>query len=109
MLHSITALKKVEHHIDEGIDGLTPEQAKIIEGAITFQTVPCNDVMTNIGKVDLMLGFNTVVDEKCMEDIRRDGKSRIPICLNDDKNKIVAFLLAKSVVGVDPTKKKTVK
>lgn len=36
MLHSIQALKKVEAHIPEGIEGLTADQAKMIEGAITF-------------------------------------------------------------------------
>ena len=51
MLHSIEALRKVEEHLPEGIDGLTGEQAKMIEGAITFQTEPVEKVMTGIHKV----------------------------------------------------------
>ena len=64
--------------------------------------------MTSVRKINLILGFNSVVDETCLFNIRRDGKSRIPICLNGEKNKIVAFLLTKSLIGVDPAQKKTI-
>lgn len=55
MLHSIHALKKVEDHLPAGVEGLTTQQAKIVEGALTFQTVPCKEVMTNYEKVTLAL------------------------------------------------------
>jgi hypothetical protein len=32
----VNALKNVEEHLPEGINGLTEEQARMIEGAITF-------------------------------------------------------------------------
>jgi CBS domain containing-hemolysin-like protein len=62
MLHSVHALRRVSrHHLPEGIDGLTQEQAKMIEGAITFQQEPCEEVMTKISKVNFMLTLDSVV------------------------------------------------
>jgi len=56
MLHSVHALRRVSrHHLPEGIDGLTQEQAKMIEGAITFQQEPCEEVMTKSQKLILCL------------------------------------------------------
>lgn len=107
MLHSIQALKKVEEHLPEGIDGLTAEQAKMVEGAITFQAVPCEEVMTKIGKVTFTLTMETVLTAKALNDIRENGFSRIPICKDGNRNQIVAFLLTKSLVGID-TNNKTV-
>ncbi len=107
MLHSIQALKKVEEHLPDGIDGLTAEQAKMVEGAITFQAVPCEEVMTKIGKVTLTLTMETVLTAKALNDIRENGFSRIPICKDGNRNQIVAFLLTKSLVGID-TNNKTV-
>lgn len=62
MLHSIDALKKVEEHLPSGIDGLTGNQAKIIEGAITFQEEAVEKVMTPFNKVSYSLTMDTVVN-----------------------------------------------
>ena len=49
MLHSVQALHKVDaHHMPDGVEGLTADQAKMIEGAITFSTEACEEVMTKI-------------------------------------------------------------
>lgn len=84
MLHSVQALKKVEEHLPEGIDGLTAEQAKMIEGAITYQDEHVENVMTPISKVGLLLSMDTVLDSKTLRKIKVNGYSRIPICQNDD-------------------------
>lgn len=86
---------------------MTAEQAKMVEGAITFQAVPCEEVMTKIGKVTFTLTMETVLTAKALNDIRENGFSRIPICKDGNRNQIVAFLLTKSLVGID-TNNKTV-
>lgn len=79
MLHSVQALKKVEEHLPEGIDGLTAAQAKMIEGAITFQGVPCVEVMTKLFKVTYFVSMKTVLNQQVLDEIRENGFSRIPV------------------------------
>lgn len=62
MLHSVQALKRVEEHLPEGIEGLSSEQAKMIEGAITFQTVKCDEVMTSVAKIHFTLDMDSVLN-----------------------------------------------
>lgn len=79
----------------------------MVEGAITFQAVPCEEVMTKIGKVTFTISMETVLDNKVLNSIRENGFSRIPICKEGNRNQIIAFLLTKSLVGID-THNKTV-
>lgn len=55
LLHSVNALKAVEDHIPEGINGLSEEQARMIEGALTFQEATCQEVMSPVSSVDFTL------------------------------------------------------
>lgn len=104
MLHSMEALKKVESHLPEGIQGLTHEQAKIVEGAITFQEVACHEVMTKIDRVKYTLTMDRVMDTKTLKEIKINGFSRVPI-IHDDV--IIGILLTKSLIGIDPSQGKT--
>jgi CBS domain containing-hemolysin-like protein len=108
MLHSVNALKKVEEHIEDGITGITSDQARIVEGALSYQTVKCEEIMTNIKKVSLTLEMDTVLTSKLLIEIRDIGFSRIPIIHNGDINKIVGILLTKSLIGLDISQGKTV-
>jgi CBS domain containing-hemolysin-like protein len=58
----------------------------MIEGAITFQAVPCEEVMTRIAKVQYTLNMETVMDSKVLNEIRENGFSRIPICKDGNRN-----------------------
>jgi hypothetical protein len=66
MLHSVQALKRVEEHLPEGIDGLTSEQAKMIEVAITFQSVKCDEVMTSVAKINFTIDMETVMTSEML-------------------------------------------
>ena len=109
MLHSIHALKKVEDHLPQGIQGLTGEQTKMVEGCITFQTATCGEVMTSISKVRFTLTMETILNEEMLIRIKQNGFSRIPIIKDGDNNLIVAVLLTKSLIGLDPGKAKTIR
>lgn len=106
-LHSVNALKKVGHHLPDGIDGLTYDQARMIEGAITFQQEPCEEIMTKIARVNFVLSLDQVITNDTLRQIRVNGYSRIPIVESQEEIVIIAFLLTKSLVGLDTSQKKT--
>lgn len=109
MLHSQQALGRINsHHLPEGIDGLTQDQARMIEGAITFQQEPCEEVMTKISKVTFTLTLDSIVTAETLNLIRDNGYSRIPIVETEgEQNTIIAFLLSKSLVGLEIKERKT--
>jgi CBS domain containing-hemolysin-like protein len=81
----------------------------MIEGAITFQSVPCEEIMTKISRVTYTLEMETVLSTQVLNEIRENGYSRIPICEGGNINKIVAFLLTKSLIGLDTSQQKTLR
>lgn len=99
----------MEEHLPEGIEGLTHEQAKMIEGAITFQTVPCEEIMTKISRVTYTLDMGTVMSTEVLSEIRGNGYSRVPICEDGNINKIVGYLLTKSLIGLDTSQERTLR
>lgn len=109
-LHSVQALRNVDlHHLPTGVEGLSIDQAKMIEGALTFQQEKCEEIMTKITKVDFTITLDTVMDSEKLKQINRNGYSRIPVVSNekDEGHLIFAFLLAKSLVGLDTSERKT--
>ena len=108
MIHSVQALKRVEEHLPEGVEGLSHEQAKMIEGAITYASVTCDEIMTSVAKINFTLEMDTALTSDVLQYIRDIGYSRIPIVENGDKNKIIGVLLTKSLIGVNSSKGKTV-
>jgi CBS domain containing-hemolysin-like protein len=109
MLHSVQALKRVEEHLPEDIEGLSHDQAKMIEGAITYSSVTCDEVMTSVAKINFTLDMDSVLTCDLLQQVREIGYSRIPIVENGDKNKIIAVLLTKSLIGLDSGNDKTVR
>lgn len=108
MLHSRDALKKVEDHLPDGVDGLSGDQAKMIEGAITFQTEVVEKVMSPIKKMTQTVTMETVLDVDTLAKILSNGYSRIPVLKDGNRNLIVGILLAKSLIGVNGSKNQTV-
>ena len=45
--------------------------------------------------------MDTVLSNQVLDNIRENGYSRIPITENGNIHKIIAFLLTKSLVGLD--------
>lgn len=106
-LHSVNALKKVGHHLPDGIDGLTYDQARMIEGAITFHQDTCEEIMTKIARVNFVISLDQVITNDTLRQIRENGYSRIPVVESQDEIVIIAFLLTKSLVGLDTSQQKT--
>jgi len=85
----------------DGNKGLTADQAKMIEGAITFSTESCEEVMTKIKKVNFMLTLDQILTFETLKKIKEIGFSRIPVCEKGGSKLIIAFLLTKSLIGLD--------
>ena len=79
LLHSVNALKAVEDHIPEGINGLSEEQTKMIEGALTFQEATCAEVMSSVQTVNFTLELDDVLNQTVLRKMKQNGFSRIPI------------------------------
>lgn len=73
----------------------------MIEGAISFQDAKCEEVMTLIDQVTYTLEMHTVLTKDLLKKIKKNGYSRVPIVENNDLNRIIGVLLAKSCLGVD--------
>ena len=65
--------------------------------------------MTKIEKVKFMLELDQVLSAETMKQIKEIGYSRIPIRENGSSNQIVAFLLTKSLIGLDTSMGKTLR
>jgi metal transporter CNNM len=64
--------------------------------------------MTKISKVTFALTLDHVVNEETLNQVRKNGHSRIPIIETlDEPHKIIAFLLTKSLVGLQNKESKT--
>ena len=64
--------------------------------------------MTSWGKVTFVLQMDQLIDAKTLNEIKENGYSRIPIIDGDNRDLVTAFLLTKSLLGVDTSKPKTV-
>ena len=81
----------------------------MIEGAINFHQEPCEEVMTKLTKVKFTLDLDAVLDVDCLKRIKQDGHSRIPIVANGCESYIIAYLLTKSLIGLDTAEPKTIR
>jgi CBS domain containing-hemolysin-like protein len=57
--------------------------------------------MTNIDQVTYTLEMDVVLTKDLLRRIKKNGYSRVPIIENNDLNRIIGVLLAKSCLGVD--------
>ena len=65
--------------------------------------------MTKWSDVTLKLKMNQVLDFDCMNEIRNNGKSRIPIYHENKENMIIGVLISKSLLNLDVKEKKTIR
>lgn len=49
------------------------------------------------------------MSSQVLNDIRENGYSRVPICEGGNINKIIAFLLTKSLIGLDTSQNRTLR
>jgi CBS domain containing-hemolysin-like protein len=64
--------------------------------------------MTNASKITLTLSMDMVLTNEILKKIKRNGFSRIPIIEENDPNRVIGVLLAKSCLGVDVDSGKTI-
>ena len=64
--------------------------------------------MTGIDQVTYTLQMDTVLTKDLLKIIKKNGYSRVPIVENNDLNRIIGVLLAKSCLGVDLNEGKTI-
>mmetsp|Transcript_1360 Transcript_1360/g.2227 ORF Transcript_1360/g.2227 Transcript_1360/m.2227 type:complete len:525 (+) Transcript_1360:774-2348(+) len=93
------------HHMHEQLD---EDQAKMMGGALDYSSKVVKDVMTPADKI-FMLPVDQVLDFTTMTKIFRAGYSRIPVCEENDPNKIVGLLFTKDLILIDPEDSTSVK
>ena len=76
--------------------GLTPEDGKLLTGALSFKEELVEGAMTPLDAV-FSLPEETILDEDTMGRILKSGHTRIPVT---SEGKAVAILYAKDLVGV---------
>jgi CBS domain containing-hemolysin-like protein len=65
--------------------------------------------MTNWNNVTLKLTMDTVLDFDKMNEIRSNGKSRIPILHEQNENIVIGVMISKSLLNLDVNEGKTVR
>jgi len=86
---------------------LSIDETTVIIGALNLKNKTANDCMTPLEKV-FMLEINSTMNLETVEQIKIQGHSRIPIYENDKQN-IKGILLAKSLLGIDFEKIRTIR
>ncbi|CAG5132105.1 unnamed protein product [Candidula unifasciata] len=81
-------------------DALTQDEVTIIKGCLDMKSKTAKDAMLNINEV-FMLDINAKLDYEIMNDILTHGHSRVPV-FETDRNNIVALLLTKTLIKLDP-------
>lgn len=81
--------------------GLSPEQLKMINGAIDMRKQVVSDFMIPIDKV-FALSDELLLDDDALAMIKKKGYSRIPIYGGSDPSNIYSILLSKKLIGYDP-------
>jgi CBS domain containing-hemolysin-like protein len=84
-------------------------QFKILKGALSIQEQEMTSAMTKWSDVSLKLRMDSVLDCDCMNEIRSNGKSRIPILHETNENIVVGVMISKSLLNLDVNENKTIK
>ncbi|CAE7548115.1 CBSDUF5 [Symbiodinium natans] len=87
----------VEIHREKG--HLSPEEADIMQGALSMARKKCQDGMTPLERVNC-LPSNAVLDAATMNWIMTSGHSRIPVYEAGRPNKFIGFILVKKLIGL---------
>jgi metal transporter CNNM len=87
-----------EHAKNEASE-LDDSEVDIMRGALGLSEKNVQDIMTPISKV-YWLQPNTIIDAKKIDEIKRQGRSRIPV-LNRQHTELYGVLLMKELVDID--------
>lgn len=86
---------------DSGAERLNEDEVSIISGVLDLKAKPVGSIMTPMNDV-FVLSADAVLDEEMMDDIMREGYSRIPIHEPRNKSNFVGMLLVKMLITYDP-------
>ena len=86
---------------ESGAERLNEDEVSIISGVLDLKAKPVGSIMTPMNDV-FVLSADAVLDEEMIDDIMREGYSRIPIHEPKNKNNFVGMLLVKMLITYDP-------
>ena len=98
-LKSLVTLHQTIGH--PGAERLNEDEVSIISGVLDLKAKPVGSIMTPMNDV-FVLSADAVLDEEMMDDIMREGYSRIPIHEPKNKSNFVGMLLVKMLITYDP-------
>ena len=82
-------------------EGLNQDEVSIISGVLDLKAKAVGAIMTPINDV-FTLPSDACLDEEMMDEIMREGYSRIPIHKPKNRNDFVGMLLVKMLITYDP-------
>lgn len=88
--------------MNEDVEGLETAQARMITGALSMYQAQVEGIMTEVKKIQ-SLSIETVMNKRNLLRIRNIGFSRIPLIMSDENPLIVGILMAKSLIGLEPS------
>ena len=89
----------IKHHEDSEKSEIDSDEESILLGALTFSDKKIKEIMTP-KKVVYSLEENTILSDELLEDIKKQGFSRIPVYRNEIDN-ILGVLLVKDLIVID--------
>ncbi|MDP2439394.1 MAG: CNNM domain-containing protein, partial [archaeon] len=96
--------KQQAHDDAHESEKLTRAEVDIIKGALELKEKSVEDVMTPFNKV-VTLSIRTLLDKSNLERIKATGFSRIPVYNGTNKSDVIGTLIAKELIGIDPSAK----
>lgn len=92
---------------DLGTDRLNEDEVAIISGVLDLKAKSVGSIMTPMNDV-FTLSQDAVLDEEMMDEVMREGYSRIPIHEAKNKSNYIGMLLVKMLITYDPEDAKRV-
>jgi len=111
-MHTEKELNRIGHEAEKGEDiGLENQQAQMIAGALTLEKLTIGEFGEAKDKLLISMAdlkfftLDTVLDSATIELIREENYSRFPIMMSEKCHYIIAILMAKSLIGLEPSNK----
>ena len=93
---------------DTGTERLNEDEVAIISGVLDLKAKSVGSIMTPMNDV-FTLSEDDVLNEEMMDDIMREGYSRIPIHETKNRSNYIGMLLVKMLITYDPEDAKRVR